>query len=139
MKSNYFFIALTYEQALSRHWQWIMDDIHPDKQSQAQKEQTINFLKDNHYCLAFAKDNADNDKVGIYLPLLPDLSINQGLTPETANSFGYKYLGDIIYDREAPFEAMTNVIKQVDGVQTQLGLPAQQSISNNYGLYQKTF
>ena len=128
---------LTYQEAIDQGWQWLMDDLILDKQSQSEKEQTLKFLKENNYAVAQAKDNESQDKIGIYLPLLPNLSINKNLTPENANELGYKYIQDVLYDREAPEAAMQPLIDKINSSQFVLGQKASQSLTDYFGLYKK--
>ena len=70
--------------------------------------------------------------------LLPDLKFNKNLTPDNAKSFGYEWIQDIIYDREAPFEAMKGIIKMFENEKYVLGNCASLYESTDYvGLYKE--
>ncbi len=58
------------------------------------------------------------------LELLQDLFIDESLTPENASLRGYEWIGDVIYDREAPFEAMEHIIHMVEKENYALGKSA---------------
>lgn len=128
---------LTYQEAIAQDWQWIMDDLVLEKQSKSEKEQTLKFLRENNYVIAQAKENEHQDKIGIYLPLLPNLSTDKNLTPENANEFGYEYIQDVLYDREAPEATMQPLIDKINSSQFVLGQKASQSLTGYFGLYKK--
>lgn len=70
--------------------------------------------------------------------LLKELPINKDLKPENCNTLGYEYLGDTIYDRESPLEAMQDIIDMVEKGKYFLGESATPNgyLNNFYGLYQ---
>lgn len=129
--------SLTYQKAIAQGWQWITDDLALEKQSDREKEQTLKFLKENSYVIAQAKDDKNQNNIGIYLPLLPNLSTDKNLTPENANEFGCEYIQDVLYDREAPEAAMQALIDKINSSQYVLGQRASQFLTGYFGLYKK--
>jgi len=48
------------------------------------------------------------------IKLLPELPIDYSLTPENAQEQGYEWVSDVMYDREAPYEAMEDIVSLVE-------------------------
>lgn len=72
--------------------------------------------------------------INFHQQLLPELLIDLSLTPENAVKRGYEFDSQVIYDREAPFEAMEDIIDLVKKNGYKLGQPAS-DISKMLGLY----
>jgi len=67
--------------------------------------------------------------------LLPDF-IDDNLTPENAKENGYTYVDEVIYDREAPVEAMQDIIDMVEKEGFKLGTSARRDDPSPFsGLY----
>ncbi len=45
---------------------------------------------------------------------LPTLLVDHSLTPKNAEKRGYEWVADVMYDREAPYEAMEDIVSLVE-------------------------
>ncbi|HVZ12733.1 MAG TPA: hypothetical protein VG965_06920 [Patescibacteria group bacterium] len=66
---------------------------------------------------------------------LPDLKDNS-LTPENAEERGYKYIGEVIYQMDAPYETMKEVIEMVDKDKFKLGCSLHNPDTEFCGIYE---
>lgn len=57
------------------------------------------------------------------------------ITPANAESFGYEWVCDVIYDEEAPEGAMDKIKGYLVSGEYVLGTPASQATDNSFGLF----
>ena len=70
--------------------------------------------------------------------LLPELKCHNEITPENTDKYGFIWVQDIIYDIDAQYEVMTDLVKMVNSGEYILGNPASLKNSDVYsGLYKK--
>jgi hypothetical protein len=67
------------------------------------------------------------------------LPYNVALTPENSEIKGYEYLQDVIYDEDAPLQAMKDILKHfIHRDDFVLGGPALElTLGTTYGLYRR--
>ena len=66
---------------------------------------------------------------------LPDL-IDDSLTPENAKEKGYEYVGESIYQTDAPYDAMKDIIDMVENQGMKLGTSVHTFGGENFcGIY----
>lgn len=118
---------LTSKSAREFRLEWVSDQ--PIKET---KNQTLN----SELFLGHPKNQSETH-VGIYkkIKLLP---VDSSLTPENAKNRGYEWTKDVIYDPEAPEEAMGDLFRSLDEGFI-FGEPANINTKQNgfIGLYRK--
>lgn len=65
---------------------------------------------------------------------LPDL-IDESLTPENAKEKGYEYVGESIYQADAPYDAMKDIIEMVEKEGVKLGCSIHNRNAGFCGIY----
>lgn len=128
--------GLTYQKAMELEWDWIMDLEKLENQSADERKSSVRFIEDGGYIVGQPKDENPITHVGIYRKLLKNLPVDETLTPENAESRGYEFVGDAMYDREAPLQAMQRIIHLVERKGYKLGQSASTIASDTFqGLY----
>lgn len=116
-------LSLTYQKAMELGWEWIMDVHRLELLTLEERQSSEKFIEDGGYVVGLPKDDVPS-YIGLYRQLLVNLPIDETLTPESAASRGYEFINNTIYDREAPVEAMQEIIDLVTDQGYKLGQPA---------------
>ncbi|MEP7166402.1 MAG: hypothetical protein ABI758_00305 [Candidatus Woesebacteria bacterium] len=125
---------LTYENAKVRGYVWIEDNKKLETLQEFERDAKIRQIVDYEYVVgAPAQDDQTDKYIGLYIKQLPNLPIDETLTPESAEGRGYTWEADVTYDRENSKKAMGYIIDLVQKDKYVLGEPA--GSSGEHGLY----
>lgn len=126
---------LTYDTATSQNYMWIEDMKKFELLSEIEVDVYIKQIQDYEYVIGQpAHDVTPELYIGLYKKLLPNLPIDETLTPENAESRGCEWVGDSFYDREGPLKMMGNIINLVSKDGYKLG-GAAGTMGGYQGLY----